>query len=327
MAPRTYRRITFVALVLLAFIVVTGGAVRLTGSGLGCPHWPTCDNQIVRVGPSDIHKSIESVNRTITGLVSVAVVVAVLGSLFRRPRRRDLVWLSLGLVAGVVGQIVLGGLVVLFDLYPPLVMGHFIVSMLLVLDAVVLHHRAGRPDDPAHAGAPPKSAVPPAPVGPVVPNQIVTMGRLLVVAAAMVLFLGTIVTASGPHPGSNGDQVVERLAFSLHNVARLHGIGVMLFLTMTLATIWAMVRSGVPRRVLVRAEVLLAVLVAQAIVGYVQYFTGVPALLVGIHIAGATLVWIAVLRFHLGLSEPVAISVAVQAPGRAVVAAPAGAAG
>lgn len=291
MAPSTYRRITFVALVLLAFIVVTGGAVRLTGSGLGCPHWPTCDDQIVRVGPTDIHKSIESVNRTITGLVSVAVVVAVLGSLFRRPRRRDLVWLSLGLVGGVVAQIVLGGLVVLFDLYPPLVMGHFIVSMLLVLDAVVLHHRASRPDDARV-------------VAPVVSPEIVTMGRLLVAAAAVVLFLGTVVTASGPHPGSNGDQVVERLAFSLHHVARLHGIGVMLFLAMTLGTIWALVRSGAPAGTLRRAEFLVAVLVAQAAVGYVQYFTGVPALLVGIHIAGATLVWIAVLRFHLGLSSP-----------------------
>src|SRR5206468_5475124 len=189
MSPRTYRRITLLALVLLAVIVVTGGAVRLTGSGLGCPRWPTCDNDIVRVAPSDIHKSIESVNRTITGLVSVAVIVAVLGSVVRRPRRRDLIWLSAGLVAGVIGQIVLGGLVVLFDLAPPLVMGHFILSMLLVLDAVVLHHRAGLPDG--------------AVTRPVVGREVVVMGRLLVVAAAIVLFLGTIVTASGPHPGSN----------------------------------------------------------------------------------------------------------------------------
>ena len=108
MSPRTYRRITLVALIALGFIVVTGGAVRLTGSGLGCPHWPTCDNDLVRVGPSDWHKTIESVNRTITGIVSIAVIAAVLGSLIRRPRRRDLVWLSIGLVAGVIGQIVLG---------------------------------------------------------------------------------------------------------------------------------------------------------------------------------------------------------------------------
>src|SRR4029077_20691590 len=127
------------------------------------PHWPTCDNDLVRVGPSDWHKTIESLNRTITGIVSVAVIAAVLGSLVRRPRRRDLVWLSIGLVAGLIGQIVLGVLVVLFDLAPPLVMGHFTLSMLLVLDAVVLHHRAGLPD-----GASPQ---------PVVGHEVRIMGR------------------------------------------------------------------------------------------------------------------------------------------------------
>src|SRR5436190_3166831 len=256
MSPRTYRRITLVALVALAFIVVTGAAVRLTGSGLGCPHWPNCDSQIVRVGPSDIHKSIESVNRTITGVVSFAVIAAVLGSLVRRPRRRDLVWLSLGLVAGVLGQIVLGGLVVLFDLAPPLVMGHFIVSMLLLADATVLFHRAGWPD--GLAGGPPARPV------PIVPPDVRSMGRLLVVAAALVVFLGTVVTASGPHPGSHGDQVVDRLPFSLHRVAQLHGVAVMLFLAMTVAAVWLMVRSRVPAAVLRRAEVLLVVIVAQA---------------------------------------------------------------
>jgi cytochrome c oxidase assembly protein subunit 15 len=197
-------------------------------------------------------------------------------------------------------------------------MGHFIVSMLLVLDAVVLHHRARRPDHPMPDG-PARGPVAPAPVAPIVPRPIITMGRLLVVTAALVLFLGTIVTASGPHPGSNGSQVVRRLAFSLHAVARLHGVAVMLFLAMTLATIWAMVRSGAPAAALRRAEVLLAVLVAQAAVGYVQYFTGVPALLVGVHIAGATAVWIATLRFHLGLTDVMPAPVPAFEPAAAVV--------
>src|SRR4051812_25762889 len=230
MSPRTYRRITLVALIALGFIVVTGGAVRLTGSGLGCPHWPTCDNDLVRVGPGDWHKTIESVNRTITGIVSVAVIAAVLGSLIRRPRRRDLVWLSIGLVGGVIGQIVLGGLVVLFDLYPPLVMGHFIVSMLLLADATVLFHRAGWPDGPGRNEG-------------LVPGEVRTMASLLVAAAAVVIFLGTVVTASGPHPGSNGDQVVDRLPFSLHRVAQLHGIAVMLFLVMAVVTALSLVRN------------------------------------------------------------------------------------
>ncbi|MDP1804751.1 MAG: COX15/CtaA family protein, partial [Acidimicrobiales bacterium] len=140
LSPPAYRRVTLFALLALAFIVVTGGAVRLTGSGLGCPDWPTCaENRVV--APWEYHAMVEFVNRTITGLVSMAVMLAVLGSLVRRPRRRDLLWLSVGLVAGVLGQIVLGGLTVLFHLTPGFVMAHFLLSMVLIANAVVLHHR------------------------------------------------------------------------------------------------------------------------------------------------------------------------------------------
>ena len=151
-SPAGYRRVTFVALLALGFIVVTGGAVRVTGSGLGCPDWPTCAEGRI-VAPLEYHALIEFVNRMVTGTVSIMVIVAVLAALRRRPYRRDLVWLAAGLVLGVIGQIVLGGLVVLFHLYPPLVMGHFVVSMVLVADAVVLHHRAGWPDGPDGAPA------------------------------------------------------------------------------------------------------------------------------------------------------------------------------
>ncbi|HEX6382744.1 MAG TPA: COX15/CtaA family protein, partial [Acidimicrobiia bacterium] len=149
-----YRRVTFLALLALGFIVVTGGAVRVTGSGLGCPDWPTCAEGRI-VAPLEYHALVEFVNRMVTGTVSIMVIVAVLAALRRRPYRRDLVWLAGGLVLGVIGQIVLGGLVVLFHLYPPLVMGHFVLSMVLVANAVVLHHRAGLPDDavaPSPAG-------------------------------------------------------------------------------------------------------------------------------------------------------------------------------
>ena len=130
----------------LVFIVVTGAAVRLTGSGLGCPDWPTCDGDQIVSEFRETPEIIEFVNRMITGLVSVAVAAAVLGSLRRTPRRRDLTLLSWGLVAGVVAQIVLGGVTVLLELTPPAVMAHFLLSMALVADAVVLHHRAGEPD-------------------------------------------------------------------------------------------------------------------------------------------------------------------------------------
>ena len=166
--PAAYRRITLVATILLGVIIVTGGAVRLTGSGLGCPDWPTCSpGHLTPHGVSDGHAVIEFVNRTFTGLVSFVVVICVLGSLVRTPRRRDLVWLSVGLVAGVMAQIVLGGLTVLFDLQPPFVMGHFLLSLVLLTNALVLHRRAGQPDAPARS---------------VVASPVRTAGRAMVAA-------------------------------------------------------------------------------------------------------------------------------------------------
>ena len=283
-----YRRITFVALVALGFIVVTGGAVRVTGSGLGCPDWPTCAQGRL-VAPLEYHALVEFVNRTVTGLVSVMVIVAVLAALRRRPYRRDLVWLAVGLVLGVIGQIVLGGLVVLFDLFPPLVMGHFVVSMILVADAVVLHHRAGLGDGPAPA--------------PAVGSELRQFGSWVVVWSAVVLALGTVVTGSGPHAGSNEGELVERLPFEVRDVARIHALAVWILLALTLYTLWRARKERAPADVQTRGGVLLTVLFCQGAIGYLQYFTDVPAALVAIHIGGATALWVAVLRFRLGLAN------------------------
>jgi cytochrome c oxidase assembly protein subunit 15 len=291
LSPRTFQRLTLAVVGLVAVIIVTGAAVRLTGSGLGCPNWPTCDGGQI-VAPSASHKGIESINRTITGLVSAAVIFAVLGSLRRAPRRRDLTWLSAGLVVGVVAQIVLGGLVVLFHLFPPLVMGHLVLSMLLLADAVVLHHRARVPDDAERRL--------------VVSVETTWLTRFLVGWAALVIVLGTVVTGAGPHAGSNKDQLVERLPIAVHDAARFHGTAVVLLVVFVLVTTWRLRADGAPAALLHRAELLLVALVTQAAVGYVQYFTGVPVVLVGIHVAGAALVWGSVLWLALGVREPVA---------------------
>jgi cytochrome c oxidase assembly protein subunit 15 len=286
-SPFTYRKITLFAVVALAFIVLTGAAVRLTGSGLGCTDWPTCEQG--RLGPSEITDApamIEFVNRLITGLVSVAVILAVGGAARRIPRRRDLVWLAAGLVVGVLGQIVLGGLVVLFELSPRLVMGHFLVSMLILWNAVVLHHRAGRPDGP---------------VVPLVTSPLVRLARMLFVTGALVVFTGTVVTASGPHAG---DVQAARLAFDVPDVARIHGIWVVILLVQTVALAVGLARQSAPRSVQRAVRLLLGVLVAQGAVGYTQYFTGVPAVLVGVHILGAILVWVAVVHVNLAISGP-----------------------
>ena len=129
------------------------------------------------------------------------------------------------------------------------------------------------------------------------------MARLIVVSAALAIFIGTVVTGAGPHAG---DPTARRLDLDVADVARFHGISVMLLLGITVVTLWRLRRVGAPRDAVRRGDILLATLVAQAAVGYTQYFTGVPALLVGIHIAGATAVWVAALRFNLGLVRRVA---------------------
>ncbi len=277
---------------LLILIVVTGAGVRLTGSGLGCTDWPNCTDKRF-VAELETHQMVEFVNRLITGLVSAAVVLAVLGSLRRSPRRRDLTWLSLGLVAGVVAQILLGAVVVLSDLNPWLVQGHFVVSMLLVVDAVVLAHRAGLPDDNA--------------VRPVVTPALLRWGSALVALAAVVIGTGTLVTGSGPHSGHNGTDVnaIRRLPIHSHDAARIHGLAMMAFLA---ATIWVLVqlrRHQVSGQLQRAATALLTVLLLQGALGYTQYFTGVPPLLVGLHVLGASLVWVAVLRLRLQMQTPV----------------------
>ncbi|HEX4818828.1 MAG TPA: COX15/CtaA family protein [Acidimicrobiales bacterium] len=287
-SPGVYRKVTLAALVALGVIVVTGAAVRLTGSGLGCPDWPNCDpGHLSPHGNTGYHGVVEYVNRLFTGLVSVLVIVAVLGSLARRPRRADLTWLSVGLVVGVLAQIVLGGLVVIFGLSPPWVIAHFVVSMFLVADAVVLHHRAGLPD-----GRRTVTAVAP---------SVRKMGWVLLAACAVVIATGTIVTGAGPH---GGDEDVHRLGIAITDAARIHGIAENIFLVAVLVTLWLLSRTGAPAHIRHNGNVLLAVLFGQATVGYIQYFSGVPVVLVAVHIVGAVVVWSATLFFVLGLRVP-----------------------
>jgi cytochrome c oxidase assembly protein subunit 15 len=183
-----------------------------------------------------------------------------------------------------VAQIVLGGLVVLFDLAPGLVMLHFSVSMVLLWNAVVLHHRAGLPDGERHPAADP---------------SLRAGGRLLVISAALAIFLGTVVTGSGPHTGDHQGHFIERLPFAVREATRFHSGAALLLIALAAWMAWR-TRIGGPF-VTGRATAMLAALVAQAGLGYTQYFSGVPALLVGFHIAGAVAVWASVLRFVLVL--------------------------
>ncbi len=296
LSPSTYRRITLVALWSLVAIVVTGAGVRLTGSGLGCSTWPGCEpGELVPHGESSYNSWIEFGNRLITGVVSVAVALAVLGSVRRVGRRRDLTLLSWGLVAGVVAQILLGALVVRLEVHPVVVQGHFLVSALLVGDAVILHHRASRPDGSDGRPEPTTAAVGPA---------ALRWARLAVAMGAAVMVAGTLVTGAGPHAG---DADAERLGVAVRSVAMVHSGLTWIFLAVVVTLVLRMRREMVGAVAMERGTALLAIVVLQGGLGYLQYVTGVPELLVGLHVLGAMLMWAAVLRLLLALAEPVPI--------------------
>ena len=273
LSPERYRVVCMVALALLCIIVVSGAAVRLTGSGLGCDDWPNCNNTKL-IDVSSTHAAIEQVNRLFTGLVALGVIVAVLGSLARSPRRRDLTWLSVGLVAGVLGQIVLGGITVLVDLHPAAVQAHFLLSMVLVANAVWLVHRAGQPD---------------APLAPTVSPSVRRHVFGVAVATLVAITLGTVLTGAGPHAG---DEVARRFDIAIGTAARLHSVGVWVAVAVVAWLMWRLRSLHADRAVLEGTVVAwVCVALAQGALGYLQYFTGVPAALVAIHVAGATLLW------------------------------------
>tara|TARA_Y100001970_G_scaffold242576_1_gene307114 strand:- start:2469 stop:3446 length:978 start_codon:yes stop_codon:yes gene_type:complete len=310
LTPAKYQRITYLSVLLLSLIIVTGAAVRLTGSGLGCSDWPTCEDDQLVAEIDDVHAMVEFVNRVITGVVSLAVIFAVLGSLFREPRRKDLTWWSLGLVVGVIVQILVGALVVREHLPPSLVIAHFLISMVLVWNAVELHHRAkfsvGLPLQPTW-------------------TSLRSLSSLLVLLASGVLVTGTLVTGSGPHSGAETTQTkealenfqegalyinsesfeVKRLPFDVPDVARIHAITMIIFLIVMTYTVFRISRIAKTKYVFSQAQNLLTVAVLQGAIGYTQYFTDVPALLVGFHIAGAVAVWIMTLRLYLTFRLPI----------------------
>lgn len=284
--PSSYRRITLVALAALAAIVVTGGAVRLTSSGLGCSTWPNCEPGSLTPEFS-LHPMVEFTNRVVSAVVGLAVLATVVGARLRRPPRRDLTLLSLGLVGGFLAQAVLGGLTVLFHLSPILVMGHFLVSMLLLWDAYLLWLRAGQPAGPRR---------------PVVRSEVRLLGRVVLGTAGLVLLLGTVVTGTGPHSGAS---VVTRLPFDLESVSQLHSDAVLFLtgVTLTLAVVLRIVDAPeVSRR---RCRLLIGLIVAQGAVGFAQYFLGLPRVLVGVHVLGATLFWLGTLSLVNTWYEPV----------------------
>jgi cytochrome c oxidase assembly protein subunit 15 len=289
-SPELFHRLTLAAAITLAVIVVTGGAVRLTGSGLGCPTWPRCTDSSY-VAPASYHALVEFVNRMITIAVGVGIGAVALAALARRPRRADLTWLAFALVAGFLAQAVIGGLSVLYHLAPGWVMAHFLTSMVIVWAAVVLHHRAHPLWRPT--------------TGPVVRREVIWLGRMLAGTAAVVLALGTVVTGTGPHAGAPG---APRLHLPLERVTQLHADSALFLTGLLVATLVALRIAEAPQQVRRRAYLSAGLLLAQVAIGYTQYFLDLPASLVELHIACATALWISLVRLnlsmHVGLPHP-----------------------
>jgi len=288
-SPTRYRQITIGALVALAVIIVTGAAVRLTNSGLGCDDWPNCSSERL-IDVSSKHAAIEQLNRFFTGVVALAVIAAVLGSMFRAgERRRDLRLLSWALVAGVVANAVLGGISVLVDLHPMAIQGHMLLSLALIVAGTVLVRRAGEPDGVARTR--------------VVTSTTQRLTWVLFALTCAAAFTGTIVTGAGPHAG---DEEATRLDVAIPTVARIHGVTVMATLAVALWIAWRIRSHPDDRRQLTNILSTWIFLGAmQAALGYVQYFNGVPELLVGIHVAGATIVVLVATLVVLDTTRPV----------------------
>ena len=287
-SPTAVRRVFLATLVANVGIVVTGGAVRLTASGLGCPTFPRCtDHSLVVTREMGGHGLVEFGNRMLTFALSAVVVAAVVVAW--RAGRRDLRAAALLLFGGIVAQAVLGGVTVLTGLNPVTVMAHFLLSVALIAVATRAHLLS------AGQRVPPRRVVHPA---------VLLGGRGLLVVTALLLLAGTVVTGTGPHSGDKN--ATHRLPFDLVEVTQLHADLVFLLVGLTIGLAVALQATDVPPVLRRRVRVLLGVVLAQGLVGYAQYATDLPVALVAVHVLGACLVWVAALRLVLAMTTQVA---------------------
>ena len=266
-------------LFLQAALILTGGAVRLTGSGLGCPTWPECTPGSYTPVPNQaegaLHAWIEFGNRLLTfGLVATSLVVLAHVLI---TKRRDLRLLAAGQLLGILGQGVLGGITVLTDLHPLPVASHLLLSIILVAAAVSLYDRREAPVEKIKQSD----------------KLISLLSKSHITLSFIVIILGTLVTGSGPHAG---DEQARRFGFDIRTVAILHADAVIALFGLTLALAVALRANKV---ILNKIYIFTFIALAQGAIGYIQYFTGIPEILVAAHLLGATLVWIAAWRIRL----------------------------
>jgi heme a synthase len=272
--PERYRRIAIASLVTLFAVIVAGAAVRLTNSGLGCDDWPNC-NETSFVDVSSKHAAIEQVNRLFNGLVTVAVLLLAVLAHRVAPPRRGLVGLAWTLVVLVAANAVLGGISVRVDLHPIAIQGHLLLALAALVVNLVIVARCVSRRDPERAPSP----------------TAVRLVWAVVTGTIAAIVAGTLVTGSGPHAG---DETAPRLDFDIPSITRVHGVIVACTIAVALVLAVRVGTRPVDRRALLDAVTLWLVAgIAQAAIGYIQYFNDLPELLVGAHVAGAATVTLA----------------------------------
>lgn len=284
------RRLALGSVVANVGIVLTGGAVRLTDSGLGCPTWPRCtDDSYIATSEMGVHGVIEFGNRLLTFVLGAIAIAGVVAAWRTRPRHRRLVALAVAAALGIPAQAVIGGLTVLSDLNPWVVGLHFLASMVVIACAYAFWRVA-------HAAQPAPAAPERTPAGgavATVPGPLRALAGLVAAVTAALLIVGTWVTGSGPHSGDSG---AARNGLDPQAISQVHADLAFLLLGLALAA-WLGWRAVAPAGPAARAAgLLVAVVVGQGVVGMVQHFTGLPELLVALHLLGSCLTWLAALH-------------------------------
>jgi cytochrome c oxidase assembly protein subunit 15 len=306
-SPERYFLVSATALVALTLIVFTGAAVRVTGSGLGCPHWPECYSNGRIVAELNSHAWIEFGNRLFTSVVAIVAVAAGVLGFVRRPFRRDLAILGALLPVGVAGQAVMGGLTVLYGLAPGWVMGHYLLSMAILVVAGTLAWRARPAFERGER--------------PAADRLTARAVWALFALGGVTIFAGTAATAAGPHAGGEGTgDVVHRFDFkgstTVNWLINRHGVLAALLGLLAVATWWIARRRDAEPELRTRLTRICLLLAAQGVVGIVQFQLELPAEIVWVHVALATLTWVGIVLAAMQVGSPRRAPVADRAAAR-----------
>lgn len=283
MTRSRYRQLAIVTTVGICLLVVAGGVVRLTGSGLGCADWPNCNDERF-IDVSSGHTAIEQLNRLLSGLIGIPTLMLVVWGFRAAPRGSGLRWPAIGVLVSVLANGVVGGIAVRGDLHPALVQSHFLLAMVsIAFGLIAVRAGSGRRIE--------WSSI-------VEGGMVQRLTVLLLALTAASLTTGTVVTGAGPHAG---EEDVRRYGVDIGTVARVHSVTVLITIACGLALVWVCASRAPWLRPALSTWMFVAIV--QGGVGYAQYFTGVPELLVGVHLAGATALWVATIGLALSALE------------------------